>query len=81
MAMACEVCTPTYNTEVFDNIDADVELRFKVEQASRGLSAIAELLVYFLLAVRASDRSKSCYCSMQPDCLDSEYKVMAYCAE
>jgi len=33
MAMACEICTQTHKSEFFDSI------------ASRGLSAIAELLV------------------------------------
>jgi len=50
MAMACEICTRTYNSEFFDSIYADSSifftgLRFEVEQASRGFSAIAELLV------------------------------------
>jgi len=48
--MACEICMQTYNSEFFDNIDADSSvftgLQFEVKQASRSLSVIAELLVF-----------------------------------
>jgi len=52
--MACEICTRACSSEFFDSINADssdVEFQqiITVEQASRGLSAVAELLAKSIL--------------------------------